>query len=95
MLWQMFICGRVADARDRPFFASQATKLLLIQKVEKPVDIIIASEGFLWPERQPGLSGRPKLVLRKFQSQDEDSDEEDTPTQPVHPAYMRLHSDNP
>lgn len=63
MLWQMFICGRVADARDRGFFANQATKLLLIQKVDKPVDIIIASEGFLWPERQPGLPHRTKFVV--------------------------------
>lgn len=51
MLWQMFICGRIADSRDRPFFASQASKILMIRKTETESEIIVASEGFLWPER--------------------------------------------
>lgn len=51
LLWQMFICGRVADARDRPFFASNASKILMIRKVENEDEIIVASEGFIWPER--------------------------------------------
>jgi len=54
LLWQMFICGRVADARDRPFFAQQATKILMVRKLEDQTDIVIASEGFLWPERVEG-----------------------------------------
>lgn len=51
-LWQMFICGRVADERDRPFFASQATKILLIRKLENPDEILVAAEEFIWPERR-------------------------------------------
>ena len=51
LLWQMFICGRVADSRDRPFFAQQATKILMVRKLEDPADIVIAYEAFLWPER--------------------------------------------
>jgi hypothetical protein len=47
----MFICGRVADARDRPFFAQQATKILMVRKVENKTSILVAAEGFLWPER--------------------------------------------
>lgn len=101
MLWQMFICGRVADARDRPFFASQATKLLLIQKVDKPVDIIIASEGFLWPERQPGLTQRTKFVLHTIRQKGEpdeggsESEDQDPTSQRVQPEFMRLDSDSP
>ncbi|KAF4627722.1 hypothetical protein G7Y89_g10432 [Cudoniella acicularis] len=52
LLWEMFICGRVADDRDRPFFASQATKILLIRRVEDANEILKAAEGFIWPERQ-------------------------------------------
>ena len=97
MLWVMFICGRVADARDRPFFASQATKLLLIQKVEKPVDIIIASEGFLWPERQPGLPVRTKVVLHRFQELGKDSDDRGSEAEDITPRPIQTssaHSDN-
>jgi hypothetical protein len=54
LLWQMFICGRVADARDRPFFAKEATKILMVRKLEDQTDIVAASEGFLWPERVEG-----------------------------------------
>jgi hypothetical protein len=94
MLWIMFICGRVADARDRPFFASQATKLLLIQKVEKPVDVIIASEGFLWPERQPGLPVRTKVVLHSFQELGEDSDGGGSEAENITPRPMQTsHAD--
>jgi hypothetical protein len=51
LLWQMFICGRVADSRDRPFFAQQATKILMVRKLENKTSILVAAEGFLWPER--------------------------------------------
>ncbi|TVY59691.1 hypothetical protein LSUE1_G007748 [Lachnellula suecica] len=50
-LWQMFVCGRVADERDRNFFASHATKILIIRKLEDANDILVAAEAFLWPER--------------------------------------------
>lgn len=102
MLWQMFICGRVADPRDRPFFASQATKLLLVQKVERPVDIIIASESFLWPERQLSLPVRTKFVLHNFQGDEGASDEGESDTgdenctpRPIQPASIQLDSDSP
>ena len=51
-LWQMFVVGRVADARDRAFFAQQATKILLIRKIDNQEEILGAAEGFLWPERE-------------------------------------------
>jgi hypothetical protein len=69
MLWIMFICGRVADTRDRPFFASNATKLLLVQKVEDPVEIVVHSEGFLWPERL-GVPMRTKFILHRLQNEE-------------------------
>lgn len=97
MLWIMFICGRVADARDRPFFASQATKLLLVQKVEKPIDIIVASEGFLWPERQPGLPIRTKVVLHRFQEGGEGGDDGDSKAnddKPRPPEAPHIHADS-
>lgn len=76
MLWQMFICGRIADARDRPFFASQASKILMIQKTENESDIIVASEGFLWPERLTKLSVRTVAVSHIAQQvKEEDGDE--------------------
>ncbi|KAG4431942.1 hypothetical protein IFR05_012587 [Cadophora sp. M221] len=52
LLWQMFLCGRVADSRDRPFFAQQATKILIVRKTESSSEIMAASKEFLWPERQ-------------------------------------------
>ncbi|KAL5326513.1 hypothetical protein ACEPPN_004199 [Leptodophora sp. 'Broadleaf-Isolate-01'] len=52
LLWQMFLCGRVADYRDRPFFAQQATKILIVRKTESSGEILAASKEFLWPERQ-------------------------------------------
>ncbi|KAE8446673.1 hypothetical protein EG329_011716 [Mollisiaceae sp. DMI_Dod_QoI] len=52
LLWQMFVCGRVADFRDRPFFAQQATKILMIRKIEDPDEIMATAMSFLWPERQ-------------------------------------------
>ncbi|KAH8663580.1 hypothetical protein BGZ60DRAFT_70815 [Tricladium varicosporioides] len=55
LLWQMFICGRVADKRDKPWFASQATKILLIRKLENAGDILKAADEFLWPERKVSL----------------------------------------
>ncbi|KAK0124635.1 hypothetical protein ONS95_009582 [Cadophora gregata] len=51
LLWQMFLCGRVADSRDRPFFAQQATKILIVRKTENSDEILAASKEFLWPER--------------------------------------------
>lgn len=47
LLWQMFICGQVADARDKPFFARQATKILMIRKIENQKDILSAAGGFI------------------------------------------------
>lgn len=58
LLWQMFTCGRVADPRDRPFFAAQATKILMVRKVEREVEVVAAADAFLWPER----SGRGMVV---------------------------------
>lgn len=57
LLWEMFICGRIADLRDRLFFAQQATKVLMVRKVEERSDILVAAEKFLWPERgtEPAL----------------------------------------
>ena len=51
LLWQMFLCGRVADSRDRPFFAQQATKILIVRKQESSDEIVAASKEFLWPDR--------------------------------------------
>ncbi|TVY42770.1 hypothetical protein LOCC1_G006827 [Lachnellula occidentalis] len=50
-LWEMFVCGRVADGRDKTFFASKATKILIIRKLEHQEGILDAAEAFLWPER--------------------------------------------
>jgi hypothetical protein len=47
----MFICGRVAEARVRPWFAQQAAKILMVRKLEEAGEIVKAYEGFLWPER--------------------------------------------
>ncbi|TVY12801.1 hypothetical protein LARI1_G008591 [Lachnellula arida] len=56
-LWEMFVCGRVADGRDRTFFASKATKILITRKLEHQEGILGAAEAFLWPERH--VSGTP------------------------------------
>lgn len=56
LLWIMFICGRVADFRDRPFFAQQATKILLMRKIEDPAGIMAAAASFIWPERYENVS---------------------------------------
>lgn len=82
LLWQMFICGRVADARDRPFFASNASKILMIRKVESEDEIIVASEGFIWPERLIKLPIRAAVVSHIVEQVEEIkveevSDEED------------------
>jgi len=61
LLWQMFICGQVADARDKPFFARQATKILMIRKIESQKDILSAAGGFIWPERQTNTPGSATL----------------------------------
>ncbi|RDL39320.1 Uncharacterized protein BP5553_03660 [Venustampulla echinocandica] len=55
LLWQMFVCGRVADERDRPFFASQATKILLVRKLENADEILVAAQEFIWPERRVSM----------------------------------------
>jgi hypothetical protein len=79
LLWQMFICGRVADSRDRPFFASQASKILMIRKIGDEGEILIASEGFLWPERLVGYPIRAAAVSHIAEQikeiKQEDSDE--------------------
>ncbi|KAF8850867.1 hypothetical protein BDZ45DRAFT_751301 [Acephala macrosclerotiorum] len=51
LLWEMFICGGVADFRDRPFFAQQATRILMIRRIEDPTEIMAAARAFLFPER--------------------------------------------
>jgi len=51
LLWEIFIGRRIADPRDIPFFAQQATKVLMVRKVEERSDILVAAEKFLWPER--------------------------------------------
>lgn len=51
LLWEMFLCGRAAMPRDKPFLAQQATKILMVRKLEEAKDIVAASDGFLWPER--------------------------------------------
>lgn len=56
LLWQMFICGRVADPRDKPFFAHQAARILMVRKLEHDNAILTAAEGFLWPERVDALA---------------------------------------
>lgn len=55
LLWQMFLCGGVANSRDRLFFAQQATKILMVRKTENPNEIMAASGEFLWPERRPAI----------------------------------------
>jgi hypothetical protein len=82
VLWQMFICGRVADSRVRPFFANQASKILMIRKMENESEIIVASEGFLWPERLVELPIRSAAVSHiveevKGRIKQEDSDEDE------------------
>ncbi|KAL2074900.1 hypothetical protein VTL71DRAFT_8680 [Oculimacula yallundae] len=62
LLWQMFLCGRVADPRDRPFFAQQATKILIVRRTESPDGIIAASKEFLWPERRVEAAGHETEV---------------------------------
>jgi hypothetical protein len=51
LLWEMFLCGRAAVPRDKPFLAQQATKILMVRKLEKANDIVAASDEFLFPER--------------------------------------------
>jgi hypothetical protein len=77
-LWQMFICGRVADARDRTFFAQQATKILLIRKTENQDEILVAAEGFLWPERETVVPTRSAFVEDVTDTVMSDSDGLDT-----------------
>ena len=51
LLWEMFLCGRAADSRDKPFLAQQVTKILMVRKLEDAKDIVAVSDAFLWPER--------------------------------------------
>lgn len=51
MLWILFLGGQVAETERKPFFARQASKILLMKKIENQGDILKASQGFLWPER--------------------------------------------
>lgn len=67
-LWEMFICGRAASDRDKPFLAQQATKILMVRKLEDAKDIIAASNKFLWPERgteAPFVTAEPAHVSRE------------------------------
>jgi hypothetical protein len=61
-LWQMFVCGRIADDRDKRFFSSHATKILIIRKLEDVEDILHAAEAFLWPERQVSSTPSDSVV---------------------------------
>ncbi|KAG0648482.1 hypothetical protein D0Z07_5251 [Hyphodiscus hymeniophilus] len=51
MLWLLFLAGSVAEAERKPFFARQASKILLMKKIEDQTNILKASQDFLWPER--------------------------------------------
>ncbi|KAE9378783.1 hypothetical protein N431DRAFT_499520 [Stipitochalara longipes BDJ] len=51
LLWEMFLCGRAAESRDKPFLAQQVTKILMVKKLEDTKDIVAASNALLWPER--------------------------------------------
>jgi hypothetical protein len=51
LLWEMFLCGRAANPREKPFLAQQATKILMVRKLENAKDILAASNKFLWPEK--------------------------------------------
>ena len=67
-LWEMFICGRAASDRDKPFLAQQATKILMVRKLEDAKDILAASDEFLWPERgteAPVVTAGPAHVSRE------------------------------
>ncbi|KAL3422887.1 hypothetical protein PVAG01_04634 [Phlyctema vagabunda] len=55
-LWQMFLCGKVANSRDKQFFARQVTRILMIRRLEREEDILPASESFLWPEKSQVFS---------------------------------------
>jgi hypothetical protein len=77
LLWQMFICGQVADARDKPFFARQATKILMIRKIENQTDILSAAGGFLWPERQTSTPSSATVSGRSRTTSDRDDQSDD------------------
>lgn len=51
MLWILFLGGQVAETQRKPFFARQASKILIMKKIEAQDDILKASQNFLWPER--------------------------------------------
>ena len=51
LLWVMFLCGRAAGSRDKPFLAQQVTKILMVRKLEDEKEIISVADAFLWPER--------------------------------------------
>jgi hypothetical protein len=51
MLWILFLGGQVAETQRKPFFARQASKILLMKRIEDQNNILRASQYFLWPER--------------------------------------------
>jgi hypothetical protein len=51
MLWILFVAGQVAETERKPFFARQASKILLMKRIENQTDILKASQSFLWPEQ--------------------------------------------
>ena len=53
MLWILFLGGQVAETARKPFFARQASKILLMKRMEDQQQILKASQDFLWPERHP------------------------------------------
>jgi hypothetical protein len=53
MLWILFLGGQVAETARKPYFARQASMILLMKRIEDQQGILKASQDFLWPERSP------------------------------------------
>jgi hypothetical protein len=53
MLWILFLGGKVAETARKPYFARQASMILLMKRIEDQQGILKASQDFLWPERSP------------------------------------------
>ncbi|TAQ85203.1 hypothetical protein B7494_g6471 [Chlorociboria aeruginascens] len=74
LLWQMFLCGNVARSEDREFFAKQASKILLMRKIEDEESILGTVEQFLWPDRlAPAFLSR-QMTMPRFEAGDEYTD---------------------
>jgi len=64
MLWVLFLAGQASEVERRPFFARQASKILIMMKIEKEDEIVRASQDFLWPERND--------IIEEFDSQEDE-----------------------